>query len=280
MSVVVAHVVPPSREPAAIRSLTPWRWESYFGPKQNPPLTRPSHRFRASGLALSRAQGCLLGQLVGESTLPPGHLTADSELTILLARQLLKDGPRASDLALVERNWQASGNDSQPSAPIFRCCPLGLAFSPEEFHGQTINSKEGLDGECVLALVTAISLAMEEIGPLEALHRITETASSPMRALLEDSEIPESPLLRAFQNAFIHLRRGTALQEAIERSRQDQAGPSIVGSLLGAFQGFDTIPRHWRMAALTCRPRSRPVSHWSVDALRLAEHLLSLRKKS
>ena len=267
-------------DPAAIGSLTPWRWESYFGPKQDHPLARPSHRLRASGPALSRAQGCLLGQLVGESTRPPGCLTADSELTILLARHLLKDGTRALDLALVEREWQASGNDSQPTAPIFWCCPLGLALSPRKLQGLTLNSQGDLENECVRALLTAISLAMEETGPLEALRRIAETASSPMRALLEGSQTPESRQLRAFQNAFTHLRRGTALQAAVESSRQEQSGPSVVGCLLGAFQGYDSVPQDWRLAVLTYRGRSRPVSHWPVDALRLAEHLLSLRKKS
>lgn len=267
-------------DPAAIKSLTPWRWESYFGPKETTPLTRPSHSLKASGPALTRAQGCLLGQLTGEATSPSGSLTADSELTIQLARRILSDPKfRASDLTLVDAQWEASGCDSEPLSPLFRCLPLGLAFSPEKLDQLNLNSNKDLEDEMVRAMTRTISLAMDGAKPQEALSSLSDTASVSMQNLLDGSEPQECLERRTFQKAFAHLRRGTSLEEAIENSRQEQTGPSVVGALLGAFQGYESVPRRWRMAVLTCRPRSRPVVYWPVDALRLAEHLLCIRKK-
>ena len=260
-------------DPAAIGSLTPWRWESYFGPKQNTPLSRPSHRLRASGPALSRAQGCLLGQLAGGST------TAESELTVLFARRLLKDGLQASDLTVVENEWRAAGNDSKPPPSLFRCSPLGLAFSPSLLNGLNLHTQDETTSEGVLALVRTISLAIEGAEPGEALSAVSDISPVSMRTVFDEDEPRQGLEIRALHHAFAHLRRGTALKEAVESARREQAGPSIVGALLGAFQGYESVPKEWRMATLTNRPRSRPMNFWPVDTLRLAEHLLCLRKK-
>lgn len=112
-------------DPAAVEQLTPWPWNSVFGPRNDTQLCEPLPRCAIgpdSGLVLERAQGCLLGQLAGDalgslvefkkgtvirSLYPTGPLemedggtwhtlagqpTDDSELALALTRRLLKDG--------------------------------------------------------------------------------------------------------------------------------------------------------------------------------------------
>ena len=266
-------------DPACIQSLTPWRWDSYFGPKQNTPLCRPSHGRKVSGPALSRAQGCLLGQLAGELSSPPGRPTADGELTLSLARTLLSEGEfRPAHLRASDSEWLRSQHREDPLGELYRCSPLGVAFTPEQLAASLPSGTQTPAEECVRLFVRAVSQAVEGNKPEAVATRILETASPSVKTLLESDQDPEDPQLLAFQNAFGHLRSGTALREAVENSRPNR-GPAVVGALLGAFQGYESIPAEWRRAVLTCRQRSRPVAYWPVDALTLAEHLLCLRKK-
>ncbi|MCA9778957.1 MAG: hypothetical protein KC800_19650 [Candidatus Eremiobacteraeota bacterium] len=266
-------------DPVCIQSLTPWRWDSYFGPKQNTPLCRPSHGRKVSGPALSRAQGCLLGQLAGELSSPPGRPTADGELALSLARTLLVDGEfRPAHLRASDSEWLRSQHRDDPLGELYRCSPLGVAFTPEQLAASLPSGTSTPTEECVRLFVLAISQAVEGNKPESVAARILETASPPVRTLLESGQDPEAPQFLAFRNALVHLRSGTALREAVENSRPNR-GPAVVGALLGAFQGYESIPAEWRRAVLTCRQRSRPIAYWPVDALTLAEHLLCLRKK-
>lgn len=129
-------------DPQAVEQLTPWPWESVFGPRQSTELAVPRPRTSIrpdGGLSLERAQGCLLGQVAGDnlgslvefkraeeiarlypegpyeledggvwSTLA-GQPTDDSELALTLARQILEDrGFDASRVRAAYRAWLES----------------------------------------------------------------------------------------------------------------------------------------------------------------------------
>lgn len=129
-------------DPVAVEQLTPWPWDSVFGPRNTTELCVPRPKKKvspASGLRLERAQGCLLGQIAGDNlgslvefqraesiaaTYPEGPLrledggvwntlagqpTDDGELALTLARQLLEDrGFRPDKVRAAYRRWLES----------------------------------------------------------------------------------------------------------------------------------------------------------------------------
>lgn len=335
----------------AVAELTPWRWER-FGPKAGTPLTTPSHRLKCSGLALSRAQGCLLGQLAGDSlgslvefqsearirqsgvcldalvdggtwnTLA-GQATDDSEMSLALARQLLRDGGfQTENVRGAYSRWLKSrpfdvgntvregilGNpnpSSQANGSLMRCSPLGLAFTVDQLEHiapqeSALTHVHSLCCECCLVFTQTISRAVEGFTAKEAFEEATNSASDEVKALLEASRsAPPAEFQHqmgwitiAFTNAFYHLYHETPLVEAVvgtvQKGGDTDTNAAIVGALLGAFQGYQSLPAQWRNSILSCRPHQfnkasqqpRPLEYWPVDVLVLAEQLVSLRKNS
>ena len=93
--------------------------------------------------------------------------------------------------------------------------------------------------------------------------------------------------LIALQNALWQLLNSDNLEEAVidtvMRGGDTDTNAAIAGALLGAVQGRRAIPEQWETAVLNCRPaagrpgvrRPRPQRFWPVDALDLAECLIS-----
>ena len=71
--------------------------------------------------------------------------------------------------------------------------------------------------------------------------------------------------------------------DTVMRGGDTDTNAVICGALLGAVYGRDAIPTQWTECLLNCRPvagqahvsRPRPECFWPVDALELAERLLS-----
>jgi len=94
-------------------------------------------------------------------------------------------------------------------------------------------------------------------------------------------------VLIAFRNALWQLRHAPNLEEAvvdtIMRGGDTDTNAAICGALLGAVWGRDAIPAQWTDCLLNCRPvagqahvaRPRPECFWPVDALELAERLVT-----
>ncbi|QDU98244.1 inositol monophosphatase family protein [Lignipirellula cremea] len=93
----------------------------------------------------------------------------------------------------------------------------------------------------------------------------------------------------ALQNAFYQLLHAeTAAEGIIDTVMQGgdtDTNGAIAGALLGAAHGASTLPSQWVDRLLTCRPlpkitptkHPRPRAFWPVDALFLAERLLTAR---
>ena len=94
-------------------------------------------------------------------------------------------------------------------------------------------------------------------------------------------------LMIAFRNALWQLLHASNLEEGIVgtvmRGGDTDTNAAICGALLGAVYGRNAIPAQWSERILNCRPaegqphvhRPRPECFWPVDALELAEHLVS-----
>lgn len=117
----------------------------------------------------------------------------------------------------------------------------------------------------------------------ELLDAIHEAADSPPDGYFKQ----QGWVLIAFQNALWQLLHAPDFEEAlvntVMRGGDTDTNAAICGALLGAVHGVDAIPSQWRNAVLSCRPvagmpgvvHPRPECYWPVDALELAERLLS-----
>lgn len=94
-------------------------------------------------------------------------------------------------------------------------------------------------------------------------------------------------VLIAFRNALWQLLHAPSLEEGVTdtvmRGGDTDTNAAICGALMGAVYGRGDIPIQWSDAVLNCRPsegkpgvfKPRPEVFWPVDALELAEGLIS-----
>ncbi len=94
-------------------------------------------------------------------------------------------------------------------------------------------------------------------------------------------------VLTAFRNALWQLSHARNLEDAlvdtVMRGGDTDTNAAICGALLGAVYGRDAIPAQWTECLMNCRPaagqahvrRPRPECFWPVDAMELAERLIS-----
>jgi len=94
-------------------------------------------------------------------------------------------------------------------------------------------------------------------------------------------------VVTAFWNAFWQLLHAPNVEEGVVdtvmRGGDTDTNAAIAGALLGAVYGRDAIPAQWVECLLTCQPEAgqahvrhpRPRCFWPVDALELAERLVS-----
>lgn len=305
---------------------------------------------------LSRAQGCLLGQLAGDalgslvefrspddirrhypdgmreladggtwSTLA-GQPTDDSEMALALARALVRDGqydPLSVRAAYVE--WLHSqpfdcGNtvrdglsghlnhSSQANGALMRISPLGIfctqrgvdqaaAWAAEDARlthphpvcvqvnalfvvGLAHAIRTGCDGADLYQHVLERAAAMPVAGPLMAAIRAAALAPP------ADYVHQQGWVLIAFHNALWQLLHAPTLEagvvDTVMRGGDTDTNAAIVGALLGAVHGRESIPAQWTDRVLSCRPqpglphvqRPRPEHYWPVGALELAVQLL------
>lgn len=94
-------------------------------------------------------------------------------------------------------------------------------------------------------------------------------------------------VLVAFRNALWQLLHASNLEDGVTdtvmRGGDTDTNAAIAGALLGAVYGREAIPTQWVERLLSCRPEAgrqqvrhpRPNCFWPVDALELAERLVS-----
>ncbi|HWE97680.1 MAG TPA: ADP-ribosylglycohydrolase family protein [Tepidisphaeraceae bacterium] len=319
---------------------------------------------QGTALALSRAQGCLLGQLAGDSlgslvefqssediafeypsgvrelsrgghwnTLA-GQPTDDSELALMLARSLVKEGAfdrKAITAAYVY--WYQSapfdiGNQtatalgaaargeqseppliSQANGALMRVSPLGIFGHavPHKVLADWARSDAAIthpnavcqDASAVFTVTIAHCVATS-VDARDAYAFINDWTRSEklhpdILLSLDDSAGGPPPdyssnmgwVRIALQNAFYQLLHAQSLEagliDTVRRGGDTDTNAAIAGALLGAVYGVGAVPTQWRECILACRPikglagvyRPRPEPFWPVDALELAQRLLT-----
>jgi ADP-ribosylglycohydrolase len=127
------------------------------------------------------------------------------------------------------------------------------------------------------------SWAQEMNAEPELLRVINDAATEPPR----DYVSQQGWVLIAYQNALWQLLQnpnlGDSIVDTIMCGGDTDTNAAICGALLGAVYGRDAVPSQWIERLLNCRPEAgnhnvrhpRPECLWPVDALGLAERLVS-----
>ncbi len=126
-------------------------------------------------------------------------------------------------------------------------------------------------------------------GVIEVLRRASD--HEPPYPIEMDADISNTPMrvwvLIALHNAFWQLLNADSLESGIVDTvmlgGDTDTTAAICGALMGAVYGREATPPQWTNAVLNCRPRAgqsdvfkpRPEIFWPVDALDLAQKLLS-----
>jgi ADP-ribosylglycohydrolase len=130
--------------------------------------------------------------------------------------------------------------------------------------------------------------AKANVAAPSVLEALTAAEDGPPADFLTD----QGWVLLALRNAFAQLLRAESAEEGIVATAKaggdTDTNAAIAGALLGAVHGRDSIPARWRNLILTCRPidgapgvhRPRPEVFWPVDALELAERLLTVGSRN
>ncbi len=298
--------------PQAARKLALFDWSALEGEPRRPPRINLGFPRNSDPLGLSRAHGCLLGQVIGDSldagrrglhTLP-GQPTDDSEMALVLARFLVfhKDYLHGKVLDTY-RDWLTTRPvevgeatergllglhtaESQSSGSLMRVSPIGVWARGDPGRAARAAREDSAlthpHPACVEACAgycAAIAAGIAGASRDQMLAAALAHASGPAREAIGAAVKPGEEVLVDLQNAFFHLRH-SSFEDSVAQSLEAGANAAIAGALLGAAHGREAIPSRWILTVLACRPlaeaapRPRPYALWPDDVLEIAEALL------
>jgi ADP-ribosylglycohydrolase len=210
----------------------------------------------------------------------------------------------------VARALQGTLNpESQANGALMRISPLGIFGSRHDLadvaewarQDAAITHPHRICLQVNVLFALAVAEAVRTRTEAEALYRsvvdwgvglqieqklldaISKAGQSPPQDFLTD----KGWVLIAFQNALWQLLHATSFEEGVVdtvmHGGDADTNAAICGALLGAVYGLEAIPEQWVVSVLNCRPNEgapnvrhpRPQVYWPVDALELAEKLVT-----
>lgn len=205
---------------------------------------------------------------------------------------------------------KAANAESASNGALMRIAPLAIAGHawPERALVEAARADAALThphpvcGDANAAFALAVAFAVREGAPPEQVYSHTLAGAKALElhpAVIETLEAArggppaddlrgESSVRVALHNAFHQLLCAEdfadAVMDTVARGGDTDTHACVVGALLGAVHGREGLPWLWRDRVMTCRPlngldrvyRPRPRAFWPVDALVLAERLLTL----
>lgn len=222
--------------------------------------------------------------------------------TTIAALRPAAHSPREERLAVVA---EVARGESQANGSLMRISPLGIFASkhPEAAPGwaradSALTHPNAVCREACAAFVAAIGAAIRGATAEEAFEAaraeaarggeeaVIEALSAARTARPARFDVNQGWVKIALQNAFYQLLHAPSLEEGVIATvmagGDTDTNGAIAGALLGALHGRDAVPARFRRAVITCRPlraagakQPRPPEFWPVDALSLAEALLT-----
>ncbi|TAN53042.1 MAG: hypothetical protein EPN19_09955 [Betaproteobacteria bacterium] len=293
----------------AVLALVGRDWESVLRePKIEPRLALGFPR-NPDEARLARAQGCLLGQAIGDSLgaqADAGAPTADGELAIVLARAIARERRYDAKAALAAYGeWRESrpvdvGRASNGS--LMRVVPIGIWAAGDPVRAARAAREDSalmrpneVCEEACAGYAAAIAAGVAGGARAEMLAAARAHCSGEARAAIErgagnerlaDCDSNASDCLPALQNAFRQLCHASDFEQALmataSAGRDAGIRGAVAGALLGVAHGRAAIPQRWILPVLACRPgaaagapQARPMTCWPDDVLELAEALIT-----
>jgi ADP-ribosylglycohydrolase len=199
--------------------------------------------------------------------------------------------------------------DSQANGALMRISPLGIFGARQELsqvaewarqdaaltHSHPVCQQANALFTMAIALTVRTGIGAgdlhEQIGvwadEMDADDSLIAAVTGAMEAPPADYVHQQGWVLTAFRNALWQLSHArnpeNALVDTVMRGGDTDTNAAICGALLGAVYGRDAIPAQWTECLMNCRPaagqahvrRPRPECFWPVDAMELAERLIS-----
>lgn len=240
--------------PAAAQQLARFDWHSLEQEPKQSLRVAPQFPGRGDDLRLERAQGCLLGQLIGESLGAEVEMRSSAEIALALARSMLAQGGYDATAAFeAYRAWLQSqpfgvgattrrGIEGRPDAEsesngsLMRVSPIGIWAAGDPARAahaaredSALTHPNPVCQEACAAYAAAIAAgvagASREAMLQAALAHASKThAASPARAAIERGAAGEAPadftthqdwVLVELQNAFRQLFSARSVEEAL-----------------------------------------------------------------
>ncbi|MGQ0653005.1 MAG: inositol monophosphatase family protein [Betaproteobacteria bacterium] len=263
--------------PEAAAALARFAWKAIDAePRRDPRVTLGFPRL-APGPRLMRAQGCLLGQVIGDNLggieafrLLPGQPTDDSEMALTLARSIVREGRHDAQKVLdAYRAWLTSrpvdigmttekgllgrhDDDSQSNGSLMRVSPLGVFAAGAPALAARLARDDSLlthrNEACLEACAgfcAAVAVAIDG-GDREAMLAAALThARSPAREVIEQGARGRLPdftthpgwVLVGLQNAFHKLFHGKTFEDAVRATVAHGGDADTNAAIAGALLG-------------------------------------------
>ena len=200
-------------------------------------------------------------------------------------------------------------SDSQANGAMMRISPLGIFGANYDLQQVAEWARQDaalthphavcLQANALFTMAIARAIS-SRIGPRKLFRQIEIWAAEMkvedalLQSIMGASAAPPSDyihqqgwVLVAFRNALWQLLHALNLEDGVTdtvmRGGDTDTNAAIAGALLGAVHGREAIPAQWVEKLLNCRPQAgqphvqhpRPQVFWPVDALELAERLIS-----
>ena len=199
--------------------------------------------------------------------------------------------------------------DSQANGAMMRISPLGIFGANHDLvqvakwarqdaaltHPHPVCQQANALFTMAIALTVRTGIGAgdlhEQIGvwadEMDADDSLIDAVTGAMEAPPADYVHQQGWVLTAFRNALWQLSHARNLESAVVdtvmRGGDTDTNAAICGALLGAVYGRDAIPAQWTECLMNCRPAAgqahvrhpRPECFWPVDAMELAERLVS-----
>lgn len=267
--------------PDAVRALGAVDWDGVLREPKIAPRIALGFPRRADEARLARAQGGLLGLLIGSQD-GGGRVARNAAGALVLARAITREKRYDPAAALAAHGeWRASLADDAgdaPGAAIARSVPIGICAT-----GDSARAAQAARADASLTQPGA-ACAESSAGFAAAMAAgVAGDSLAQMRTVALANCGPEGRDVVA--SAFRTLGGAQDFERVLIDGTSDPAAAAlraIAAALFGALHGRAAIPERRVLGVLACRPGAEtgaslawPMSCWPDDALDLAEALLA-----
>ncbi len=280
--------------PAAVMRLRGFDWKSLEREERCALRIETMTLHRRDEPRLSRAQGALLGLVLGDTLVAQPRMVHDKRAALLLARRIARIPYPGLPSAAESESAPASS-----LAALLRVLPVALRASPDwELAARTASAYAAHAGaaaeEAAAACAAAVAIGIAGAKPSRMLQGALDcVGSAALRSALRRAAAGEPPKVpemesghieATMQNAFCQLLHATGYREAVSNTIRaggaSDLNAALAGALYCAGSGKEAVPLGsvmdvlaWRSHPGAAETLAEVMAGWPDDLLELAEAL-------